>query len=401
MSPRLFFSAAEMAAKLSTGEITQTISFSPLDFILYALSVGAEDVVRRNAADLPFVFEDFSAAKDGAQGSAKAKFSILPTFFTTPSFRTTWRRSLFTLPPTAVPPTLVHSAQRLILHPPLPEPIVGQRLNGGAFPNPPLNSFKSTARLLDVTERPGGKGLTTVTRTDTFAVTPEGERLVCTNYSTGLIIAPGLEGIGRKVLKNAPADPLARITDDRLLKDYGGLLGIPTHLEPTHTLTFRTHPFQATLHRLVAHDDNPIHISPAGAHEAGFPGPILHGLGTFGILGKMVTDACANGDGSRLRSLNARFAGVVIPGDELVVRVWDPTVDGGKPKLRSGSPPTAYKPGARRYRRALADTGRIVKIVVFEAAVVENGKERFVVRDGQAEIWEDGTAGEGTGEARL
>ncbi|KAI9026913.1 MaoC like domain-containing protein [Hyaloraphidium curvatum] len=148
---------------------------------------------------------------------------------------------------------------------------------------------------------------------------------------------------------------------------------------------------QAALHRMVAHDDNPIHISPEGAIAAGFPGPILHGLATFGIVGKIVTDACADGDGARLRSLNVRFTGPVIPGDELEVRIWDPLGAAGGAKGAGGV--SSYKPGAKQFRRTIPKTGESVRIVVFEAAIVGKGKESVVVRDGQAEFWEKDAAG--------
>lgn len=395
-APRVV-SAAEIAAKLTTGDVSQTIAFQPTDFILYALSVGCEDVIRKESPDLPFVWEEYHRTTESPQlNDGPTKFSILPTFFTTPSFRTTWRRGAYKLPPIKVVPTLVHLSQRLVFHGPLPEPIVTPKrpFNGGAFPHPAQNVFMSTSKLLDVTEREGGKGLVNATRCDTWEVNPDGTqgRLICSNYATGMVGAPGLEGVGRKLPPSNNPDPLSRIEGDLILKDYQ-LLGIPTHLEPTHTLYFQTHPFQAALHRLVAHDDNPIHISPSGSIQAGFPGPILHGLGTFGIMGKLVTDACANGNGNRMRSLNTRFAGVVIPGEKLLIRVWDPSVDGGKPKVRSGAPPSSYKPGAKQYRKTVGDTGKTVKIVVFEAFVVTpDGKERAVIKDGQAEFWEDSDA---------
>jgi len=392
MAARRAVTAAEIASRLSTGDISETIAFSPSDFILYARSIGDEDVVQMGAKDLPFVFEEFDSAKEAVKGTEQRvkSFSLLPTFFTTPSFRTTWRKSSFNLPVLRQPPTLVHLSHRLIILGPLPQPIVAPtRPNNGAHPHPALNIYESTSKLLDVVERDGGKGLTTVNRVDTWEVIyGKRGRMVCSNYSTGMIGSSELVGVGRKVPPSGNVDPLSRISDPNL-KDYM-LLGIPAGMEPTHTVTFKTHPFQAALHRLVAHDDNPIHISPAGSIVAGFKAPILHGLATFGILGKMVTDACAQGDGGRLRSLNSRFAGVVIPGDTLLVRIWDPTVDPGKPKVKA---PTAYKPGAKQYRRTVGDTGRTVKVVVFEAFVSEDGKERAVIKDGQAEFWEDGNGG--------
>ena len=40
----------------------------------------------------------------------------------------------------------------------------------------------------------------------------------------------------------------------------------------------------ALIYRLSA-DRNPLHVDPDVAKAAGYPRPILHGLGTFGVVG--------------------------------------------------------------------------------------------------------------------
>src|SRR5271166_6481900 len=69
-------------------------------------------------------------------------------------------------------------------------------------------------------------------------------------------------------------------------------------------------------------DPNPLHSDPEFAAAAGFPRPILHGLCTYGITCKAMVDACLGSDVSRVRSYGARFAGVVYPGEMLLVRIW-------------------------------------------------------------------------------
>ena len=101
-------------------------------------------------------------------------------------------------------------------------------------------------------------------------------------------------------------------------------------------------PQQALLYRLCG-DRNPLHADPDFAKAAGFPAPILHGLCSYGIVLRTVTEALLGGDASRVAGFTARFAGVVFPGETIRVRAWreaerivvDATVAGGD---RDGSP---------------------------------------------------------------
>lgn len=86
-------------------------------------------------------------------------------------------------------------------------------------------------------------------------------------------------------------------------------------------LTTPTLPQQALLYRLLG-DRNPLHSDPDFAAAAGFPAPILHGLATYGIVGKALADELFDGDPARVRSFGAKFAGVVYPGETLRTEVW-------------------------------------------------------------------------------
>ncbi|MEU6627248.1 MaoC/PaaZ C-terminal domain-containing protein [Streptomyces parvus] len=78
---------------------------------------------------------------------------------------------------------------------------------------------------------------------------------------------------------------------------------------------------QGLLYRLSG-DWNPLHADPAFAKLAGFDRPILHGLCTYGMTLKAVTDTLLDGDVSRITAYRTRFAGVVFPGETLRVRMW-------------------------------------------------------------------------------
>ncbi len=91
--------------------------------------------------------------------------------------------------------------------------------------------------------------------------------------------------------------------------------------EPDAVIERATLPQQALLYRLCG-DRNAVHAEPDFAQAAGFPTPILHGLCTYGIVAKAVTDTFVDGDANRVGSWSARFAGIVFPGETLRINVW-------------------------------------------------------------------------------
>ena len=80
-------------------------------------------------------------------------------------------------------------------------------------------------------------------------------------------------------------------------------------------------PQQALLYRLCG-DRNPLHSDPEFAAAAGFNQPILHGLCTYGMVCKAITDAMLDGDATAVAAYGARFAGVAFPGETLKVGIW-------------------------------------------------------------------------------
>jgi len=62
-------------------------------------------------------------------------------------------------------------------------------------------------------------------------------------------------------------------------------------------------------------DRNPIHLDDGFARSAGLPGVIAHGMLTMAFANQTVTDWL--GDRSLLKRLQGRFAGMVLPGDDV------------------------------------------------------------------------------------
>ena len=101
-------------------------------------------------------------------------------------------------------------------------------------------------------------------------------------------------------------------------------------------------PQQALLYRLCG-DRNPLHADPDFAKAAGVPAPILHGLCSYGIVLRELTDGLLDRDATLVRAFTGRFAGVVFPGETIRVAGWREdgqvvaaaTIAGGD---RAGSP---------------------------------------------------------------
>ena len=107
---------------------------------------------------------------------------------------------------------------------------------------------------------------------------------------------------------------------------WGGGRGTSEKVElpgraPDAEATYDVTPQQALLYRLCG-DRNPLHADPDFAKAAGFPAPILHGLCSYGIVLRLLTDELFGGDTTRVGAFTARFAGVVFPGETIRVRAW-------------------------------------------------------------------------------
>lgn len=137
--------------------------------------------------------------------------------------------------------------------------------------------------------------------------------------------------------------PLATVRITSFLRANGGFGGnsdgaaVPHRLPeraPDLSVALPTSPDQALIYRLSG-DYNPIHIDREVAAKAGFPGPILHGLCTYGIACRAVLRGVCGDDPTSLRRFDARFSSPVYPGDEIVTDIWR---DGDVASFRSRVP---------------------------------------------------------------
>ena len=134
----------------------------------------------------------------------------------------------------------------------------------------------------------------------------------------------------RTITDKASGALIGTVTQTIFCRGDGGFGGPPREAPTPHPLParapdavcdFGTRPEAALIYRLSG-DYNPLHAEPAFAKAAGFPRPILHGLGTFGVCGHAVLKTMCGYDPASLLSFGCRFSAPVFPGETIRTEMW-------------------------------------------------------------------------------
>ena len=237
------------------------LAWTPKDVQLYHLGLGA-GVPATDPRELAYVYE-----KD---------LAVLPSFAVVAGGALGF--SLFSNPGLDIQlVNVLHGGQSITVHRAIPA----------------TGEATATARVTDIWD----KGKAAVIRTESVIADADGP--IWTNHSQ--IFVRGEGGFGGERGPSAVDS-----TPER---------------EPDHVVEVKTLEQLALIYRLSG-DWNPLHADPEFAAMAGFDRPILHGLCSYGIVLRTVTDELLDGDAAKVASFSARFAGVVFPGETIRVRAW-------------------------------------------------------------------------------
>lgn len=95
----------------------------------------------------------------------------------------------------------------------------------------------------------------------------------------------------------------------------------PPERAPDFEIEDETRPEQGAIYRLSG-DRVPLHIDPDFARQAGYKDAFMHGLCTYGFVGRAILAALCDNDPARFKSMTARFADQVWFGDRIITRIW-------------------------------------------------------------------------------
>lgn len=236
-------------------------SYDFKDVILYNLCLGA------HATDLKYTFEQDD------------NFQVIPTFGVIPFFSI--NIDMGKLVPNFDPRMLLHGEQYLEIRK-WPLPTSGDLVNIGK-PIEILDKGKAAVVISEVSSKDKNTG------EEYF-------------YNVSSTFIRGSGGFGGQ---SKPTDRGAINTANK-----------PPARAPDYSCDYKIDADRAAYYRLCG-DYNPLHIDPKFAAAGKLPAPILHGLATFGISGKILYDHYGP-----FKNIKVRFAGHVFPGETIRVESW-------------------------------------------------------------------------------
>ncbi len=96
---------------------------------------------------------------------------------------------------------------------------------------------------------------------------------------------------------------------------------IPPSREPDVVVEHQTQKEQGALYRLSG-DRVALHIDPEFARKAGYDKPFMHGLCTYGFVGRAILAGLCDGDPARFKSITGRFAERVQFEEKIITKMW-------------------------------------------------------------------------------
>ncbi len=255
--------AIDYPAILSLREEGRRFTYSERDTMLYALGVGMGDDPLDESV-LPFVYE--------------RELRAVPTLATVVA----WGAGVSTEKLGVNYRQVLHGEEQTILHRPMPVSAM----------------IVADSSVSEVYDKGEGRGAVIVRRT-VLRDEADGQAIATLNRT---IVARADGGGGGSLAASPTPHPIPERTPDVVLE-------------------YQTHGNQAALYRLCG-DRNPLHIDPERGRAAGFKGPILHGLCTYGFTCRAVLQAFCDQDPSLIASHQVRFSSPVYPGESLQIALW-------------------------------------------------------------------------------
>lgn len=257
--------------KNKTGDSTKAdYTYDYKDCILYNIGLGA------SSQELKYVYENDS------------NFQVLPTFAVIPSMNSIPHLNMDELVDDFNFAMLLHGEQYF-------------KINSSLEKLPTYGNLRTEVIPIQVQDK-GGKAAVIVGGFKTYD--SDTGKLLTYNEGTFFIRGAKVPKDVSQINKERPKFAIEKF----VVPNNGNLPDLDIDIPTSKDL--------ASIYRLSG-DFNPLHIDPMVAKSVKFPKPILHGLCTMGISGKVLYEKFGP-----FEELKVRFTDVVIPGDVLKIKAW-------------------------------------------------------------------------------